>query len=99
MYVLVHWAETEDMAEETTSQLPPEGLQGPAVMNPEMWVQLMVEQRQKTSQLLEAQQEQTAFLLNTVQQLQEEMLRVRKDNEKLLQDQEKILRSISDKQN
>ena len=69
-------------------------------MNPEMWVQLTVEQHQKTSKLLEEQQQQqTTSLLNTVRQLQEEMTRVWKDNEKLLQDQEKILKSISDKQN
>ena len=34
-----------------------------------------------------------------VQQLQEEMIRVRRDNERLLQDQEKILKSLSDRQN
>ena len=39
------------------------------VMNLEMWVQLSVEQKQKTSRLLEEQQHQTSFLLNTVQQL------------------------------
>ena len=68
-------------------------------MNLEMWVQLTVEQHQKMSKLLEEQQQQTSFLLNTVPQLQEEIIRVRKDNENLLQDQEKILKSISDKQN
>ena len=68
-------------------------------MDPEMWVELTVEQHQKMSRILEEQQQQTVFLLNTVQQLQEEMMRVRKDNEKLLQDQERILKSISDKKN
>ena len=81
------------------SQSQPEETQTPTVMNPEMWVQLSVEQHQKTSRLLEEHQRQTGFLLNPVQQLQEEMLRLRNDNEWLLQDQEKILKSLSDKQN
>ena len=87
------------MREVEASQSQLEETQVPTVMNPEMWVQLTVEQHQKTSQLLEEQQQQTAFLLNTVQQLQEEMIRVWKDNERLLQDQEKILKCLSDKQN
>ena len=76
-----------------------EGTQTPIVLNPEMWVQLTIEQHQKTSRLLEEEQQQTTFLLNMVQQLQEEMMRVRRDNEKLIQDQEKILKSLSDRQN
>ena len=80
-------------------QSQPKETQAPMVMNPKMWVQLIVEQHQKTSRLLEEQQHQTIFLLNTIHQLQEEMLRLGKDNERFLQDQEKILKSLSDKQN
>ena len=85
----------------TTYPLPPNTgePQAQPVMDPEMWVQLSVEQHWKTSRLLEEKQHQTNFLLNTVQQLQEEMVRVRKDNEWLLQEQEKILKSLSDKKN
>ena len=81
------------------SQSQPNENQGQTIMNPEMWVQLTVEQHQKTSKMLEEQQQQTTSLLNTVQQLQEEMIRVRKDNERPLLDQERILKSIYDKQN
>ena len=87
------------MREGTASQSQLEETQGPIAMNPEMWVQLTVEQHQKTSWLLEEQQQKTAFLLNTVQQLQEEMIRVQRDNERLLQDQERILKSLSDRKN
>ena len=87
------------MREVTASQSQPEEPQIPMVMNPEMWVQLTMEQHQRTSRILEEQHHQTIFLLSTVQQLQEEMIRVRKDNERLLQDQENILKSLSDKQN
>ena len=84
-------------ASEMATPSKTEGTQFPTILNPEMWVQLTVEQHQKTSRLLEEQQQQTTFLLNTVQQLQEEMIRVRRDNERLLQDQEKILKSLSDR--
>ena len=52
------------------SQSQLEETQAPTVMNLEMWVQLTVEHHQKTSRLLEEQQHQTSFLLNTVKQLQ-----------------------------
>ena len=42
----------------TASQSQPEETQAPTVMNPEMWVQLTVEQHQKTSWLLEAKEYQ-----------------------------------------
>ena len=86
-------------ASEMATPSQPEGTQIPTILNPEMWVQLTVEQHQKTSRLHEEQQQQTTFFLNTVQQLQEEMIRVRRDNERLLRDQEKILKSLSDRQN
>ena len=64
-------------------------------MNPEMWIQLSVDQHQQTSRLLEEQQHQTSIMLNTVQKLQEEMVGVRIDNERLIQEQERILRSLN----
>ena len=40
-----------------------------------MWVQLGIEQHQRSNRLIEEQQHQTRILLHTVQQLQEEMER------------------------
>ena len=60
-----------------------------------MWVQLSVDQRQQTNRLLEEKQRQTSILLSTIQKLQEDMVRVRSDNEKLMQEHERILKSIS----
>ena len=64
-----------------------------------MWVQLGIEQHQRSNRLIEEQQHQTRILLHTVQQQQEEMERVRKDNARMMQEQERILKSLSDKQN
>lgn len=64
-------------------------------MNPEMWIQLSVDQHQQTSRLLEEQQHQTSIMLNTVQKLQEEMVGVRIDNERLIKEQERILRGLN----
>ena len=64
-----------------------------------MWVQLGIEQHQRSNRLMEEQQQQTRILLHTVQQLQEEMERVRQENARMMQEQERILKSLSDKQN
>ena len=64
-------------------------------MNPEMWIQLSVDQHQQTSRLLEEQQHQTNIMLNTVQKLQEEIVGVQIDNEHLIQEQKRILRSLN----
>ena len=60
-------------------------------VNPEMWVQLSVDQHQQTSRLLEEQQCQMNILLDMMQQFQTEMIIVRSDN--------KRLKSLSDKHN
>ena len=62
-------------------------------MDPELWVQLGVEQHQKTSRLLKEQQHQTSILLNTMQKLQEEMERVCDDNAHLMHEQERIIKA------
>ena len=68
MYVISSHKEGEPVKMRITieSQSQPEETQAPTVMNPEMWVQLSVEQHQKTSRLLEEHQHQIGFLLNTV---------------------------------
>ena len=48
---------------------------------------------------MEEQKHQTSIFLNILQQLQEEMVRIRRDNERLMQEQEKILKILSDKKN
>ena len=58
---------------------PPEG-------KPEMWVQLGIEQHQRSNRLIEEHQHQTRILLHTVQQLQEDMERVCKDNARMMQE-------------
>ena len=68
-------------------------------VNPEMWVQLSVDQLQQTRRMLEEQQRQTNRLLDTVQQLQTEMLKVHSDNEKLMREHERTLKSLSDRKN
>ena len=54
------------MRDIAASQSQPEETPVPTVMNPEMWVQLTMEQHHKTSRLLEEQQQKTTFLLSTV---------------------------------
>ena len=61
-------------------------IQPPPKGNPKMWVQLGIEQHQRSNRLMEEQQQQTRVLLHTVQQLQEEMERVRNDNARLMQE-------------
>ena len=74
-------------------------MQPPPGGNPEMWVQLGIEQHQRSNRLIEEQQQQTRILLHTVQQLQEEMERVRQENAMMMQERERILKILSDKQN
>ena len=84
------------------TQQPPPGVgetQPRSEVNPEMWIQLGVEQHQQTSRLLEEQQHQTSILLKTVQKIEEEMEKVRNDNARLMQEHERILKSLSDKKN
>ena len=45
-----------------------------------------MDKHQQTNRLLEVQQRQTSILLDMVQQLQEEMVWVRIDNERLMRD-------------
>lgn len=68
-------------------------------MNPEIWIQLSIDQHQKTSKLLEEHQHHTNILLNTMQKLQEEMVHVSSDNEHLMHEWERILKSLSNKKN
>eukprot|EP00253_Pinus_taeda_P022348 PITA_22348 len=56
--------------------------------NPELWVQLGEEARVTNQAILE-----------TVQELKNEMARLREDNARLTMEQERILKSLSDKQN
>ena len=56
--------------------------------NPEIWVQLREEARSTNLTILE-----------TVQELKNEMARLREDNTRLTMEQERILKSLSDKQN
>eukprot|EP00253_Pinus_taeda_P020750 PITA_20750 len=56
--------------------------------NPELWVQLREEARNTNLTILE-----------TVQELKDEMARLREDNARLTMEQERILKSLSDKQN
>eukprot|EP00253_Pinus_taeda_P030851 PITA_30851 len=64
-----------------------QGLPGPE-NNPELWVQLGEEARVTNQAILE-----------TVQELKNEMARLREDNARLTMEQERILKSLSDKQN
>lgn len=56
--------------------------------NPEVWVQLGEEPHNTNIEILE-----------TVQKLKGEMARLRADNERLMQEQEKVMKSLSDRQN
>lgn len=56
--------------------------------NPELWVQLGEETRSTNLAILE-----------TVQELKNEMARLREDNARLTAEQERILKSLSDRQN
>jgi len=56
--------------------------------NPELWVQLGEETRSTNLAILE-----------TVQELKNEMARLREDNARLTMEQERILKSLSDRQN
>ena len=56
--------------------------------NPELWVQLGAETRSTN-----------LAILQTVQELKSEMARLREDNARLTMEQERILKSLSDKQN
>ena len=51
-----------------------------------MWVQLGIEQHQRSNRLIEEQKQQTRILLHTVQLLQEEMERVRRENARMMQE-------------
>ena len=78
----------------TPSQPPPrsgEELPPPPEGNPEMWVQLGIEQHQRSNRLIEEKHQQTRILVHKVQQLQEEMERVRRENARMMQEQERIL--------
>ena len=48
---------------------------------------------------MEEHQHHTNILLNTMQKLQEEMVHVSSDNERLMHEQERILKSLSNKKN
>lgn len=64
--------------------------QGPATNpgdNPELWVQRGEETRNTNLAILE-----------TIQELKNEMARLREDNARLTMEQERILKSLSDKQ-
>jgi len=56
--------------------------------NPELWIQLGAETRSTN-----------LAILQTVQELKSEMARLREDNARLTEEQERILRSLSNKQN
>jgi len=56
--------------------------------NPELWVQLGEEARNTNQAILE-----------TIQELKNEMARLREDNARLTMEQERILKSLSDRQN
>lgn len=56
--------------------------------NPELWIQLGAETRSTN-----------LAILQTVQELKSEMARLREDNARLTVEQERILKSLSDKQN
>lgn len=58
-----------------------------AVVNPKMWVQLG-----------EDSQNPTIMLLETIQQLKNEIANMRVDNEWLMRDQERIMKSLSNRQ-
>ena len=79
--------QTPQNTEEPTPQAQPE-------MNPKMWIQLSIDQHQQTSRLLEEQQHHTNILLSTMQKMQEEMVHVISDNERLMQEQERIIKSF-----
>eukprot|EP00253_Pinus_taeda_P014588 PITA_14588 len=64
-----------------------QGIPGPE-NNPELWVQLGEEARVTNQAILE-----------TVQELKNEMARLREDNARLTMEQERILKSLSDRQN
>eukprot|EP00253_Pinus_taeda_P011891 PITA_11891 len=64
-----------------------QGVPGPE-NNPELWVQLGEEARVTNQAILE-----------TVQELKNEMARLREDNARITLEQERILKSLSDKQN
>jgi len=64
-----------------------QGAPGPE-NNPELWVQLGEEARVTNQAILE-----------TVQELKNEMARLREDNARLTMEQERILKSLSDRQN
>eukprot|EP00253_Pinus_taeda_P012349 PITA_12349 len=74
---------------DSTSRRPVtgQGVPGPE-NNPELWVQLGEEARVTNQAILE-----------TVQELKNEMARLREDNARLTMEQERILKSLSDKQN
>eukprot|EP00253_Pinus_taeda_P018771 PITA_18771 len=74
---------------ENTSRRPVmgQGVAG-AENNPELWVQLGEEARITNQAILE-----------TVQELKNEMARLREDNSQLTMEQERILKSLSDRQN
>lgn len=62
--------------------------QGPAENNPELWVHLGEEARNTNLAILE-----------TVQGLKNEMAQLREDNARLTMEHERIIKSLSDKQN
>eukprot|EP00253_Pinus_taeda_P017986 PITA_17986 len=64
-----------------------QGIPGPEI-NPELWVQLGEEARTTNQAILE-----------TVQELKNEMARLREDNARLMMEQERILKSLSERQN
>eukprot|EP00253_Pinus_taeda_P009062 PITA_09062 len=74
---------------DNTNQRPVvgQGISGPE-HNPELWVQLGEEARSTNQAILE-----------TVQELKNEMARLREDNARLTMEQERILKSLSERQN